>query len=85
MRVIDIIADIVGPKGADRWLNRLNGERPRQWLIYGSPDFSQLAAEESLRELFEERAAIMQYEGALPREEAERAALKRVLMLRTLH
>lgn len=38
--------------------------------------YNQLAAEvlEAVRELFEERAAIMEYDGGLPRAEAERLA-----------
>ena len=34
---------------------------------------------------FEERAAIMEFEGEMPREEAERKALERILKLRNLY
>jgi hypothetical protein len=40
-------------------------------------DFSDLTEEQ--REDFEERAAIMEYDGGLPREEAEKLALKIVI------
>lgn len=52
-----------------------NGSAPRgQWLDA-----------EAMREAFEERAAIMEFNGGLSREDAERAAWALVLKSRRLH
>lgn len=45
----------------------------------GSAQPRQMEESEALREAFEERAAIMEYDGGLSREEAERAAWALVL------
>ena len=51
----------------------------------GSAVSASMLKTESLQEDFEERAAIMEYDGGLSREEAERAALAQVLNRFRLH
>lgn len=51
----------------------------------GSAVSASMLKTESLREDFEERAAIMEYDGGLSRDEAERAALAQVLNRFRLH
>ena len=46
----------------------------------GKPDIHDLSADES--EDFEERAAIMEFDGGLPREQAEQEALRLILKKR---
>jgi len=51
----------------------------------GSPLPVQMHDAEALRDAFEERAAIMEYDGGLSRDEAERAAWMLVMTRRRLH
>lgn len=51
----------------------------------GSTTPAQLLKSEAIREAFEERAAIMEYDGGLSRDHAERAAWALVLKSHRLH
>jgi hypothetical protein len=51
----------------------------------GSASPSYLLESESVREVYEERAAIMEFDGGLSRDEAEREALALVSKLYRLH
>jgi hypothetical protein len=64
------------------------GPREERAASIGSNDAALLARmreSEEMREAFEERAAIMEYDGGLTRNEAERVAWADILKQRRLH
>jgi t-SNARE complex subunit (syntaxin) len=88
---LDLVRDILNKDNIDNKNDSTNEDTVNKQFLHGSTyelnelnEISPSLTEEELED-FEERAAIMEYNGNMPRKEAERKALERQLEKRKRH